>query len=78
MIREFNRAGTTGLVVEETSEGYYLYSFPEAGIEGDTWHPTIQEAKEQATYQFGLLDLEWAAVPDDVADLRSFGRQISN
>jgi hypothetical protein len=40
----------------------------------DTWHRTIDEAKEQATYQFGLAPQAWldAAVVTDPRLLAAF------
>lgn len=79
MNRLFTCAGTTALVIEETSEGHFLYSFRPDGFVGDTWHPSIEEAKEQAARFFGPDSFPiWRDVPEAVADLADFARKLPN
>jgi hypothetical protein len=75
----FTRAGPTALIIEETPEGCFLYSFGGDGFVGDTWHPSIAEAKEQATQFFGKNSIPiWTPVPESVTDLADFARRIPN
>lgn len=39
---------------------------------GDTWHPSVEEAKEVATDLWGADLGEWNPVPDSVEDYRFF------
>lgn len=43
------------LNIEETSEGFFLYRYPTRRQEfgGDTWHPSQEEAQEQAAFEQG-------------------------
>lgn len=42
------------------SDGWYLYGISGAfEITGDTWHPSIDEAMEQAAYSYGILEGDW-------------------
>lgn len=53
--------------------GVYLYRYRVDGeCVGDTWHPTIDQAKEQATFEYGDLLQEWQEIPSDV-DMVSYG-----
>ena len=45
-------------------------AFGELG--GDTWHPTVAEAKEYASHEYGDALLPWEEVPDDVADAHDY------
>jgi hypothetical protein len=78
VIRLYARAATTFLIIEQTSEGFYLYTFPKDGIAGDTWHRSLDDSKEQATYEFGNTLGHWETVPPSVCDLRAFARENSN
>ena len=61
------------LIIEETAEGVYLYTFPKVGFAGDTWHKNVHEAKEQAGP--GVI---WTPIAPSVFDLRAYAREISN
>lgn len=61
------------LIIEETAEGVYLYTFPKIGFAGDTWHRNVDEAKEQAG-----PSLNWTPIAPSVSDLRAYAREISN
>ena len=76
MLRQYARAGGTVLIIEQTPEGFFLYSFPKDGLEGDSWHQSAKDARDQAERQFCAT--EWADVPSDVTNLRAYARQISN
>lgn len=45
----------------------FLLRFDSDGREiTDTWHLTIQEAKNQATYEYGNAIEEWEEIPDKI------------
>lgn len=55
------------LVIEETSDGVFLYRYDREGeFGGDTWHESIEEAKEQAGFEYGDLVEEWREVPEGI------------
>jgi hypothetical protein len=67
----------TVLVLEETIErghrSYLLIRYAADGtFAGDTWHSTIDEAVEQASYEFGEALGPWVQVPPEVEDARAF------
>jgi hypothetical protein len=68
--------GTVLLIVDDRGDttGVFLYQHQTDGSGFDTWHRTIDEAKEQATYQFGLAPQAWldAAVVTDPRLLAAF------
>lgn len=78
MIRLFTRAGVTFLIIEQTREGFFLHTLPKDGFAGDTWHQTLEDAKHQATYEFGDSVERWEEVPAHVSDLRAFAQENSN
>jgi len=78
VIRLFARAGEVFLIIEQTPEGFFLYTFPKDGFAGDTWHQTLDDAKHQASYEFGGGLEPWVAIPADISDLRAFARENSN
>lgn len=46
-------------IVKEES-GIFLYRLNDKGeIVADTWHLTVEEAKEQATFEYGVEDDDW-------------------
>jgi len=50
------------LVIEFKPDGVFLVRLTDHGkIVGDTWHATVEEAKEQATFEFGESLGEWNA-----------------
>ncbi len=47
------------------SAGFHLEYFDANGeFMTDTWHPTLPEAKAQATYEFETAEDEWMPIPD--------------
>lgn len=62
------------LVIEEHEDGIFLYRYDAEGeCVGDTWHTSVDEAKQQAVYEYEDLVGEWMAVPDDAGDVVKFG-----
>jgi hypothetical protein len=52
----------------------FLFRFTADGqVVGDTWHMTLEEAQQQAQFEFGDLLSDWRSVPADVEDLVAFG-----
>jgi hypothetical protein len=62
------------LVIEENRNGVFLYRYDSHGkCVGDTWHANIQEAKQQALYEYETALAEWQMVPPSVLDVVAFG-----
>ena len=60
-------------VLEEAPEGIFLYRWAADGaFGGDTWHANLDDAKHQASYEFGGSLGEWKEVPGEVADATAF------
>ncbi len=52
--------GVQTLVIESDAHGFLLLRFGPAGeFIGDTFHPTIDEAKSQANFEFDLSPEAW-------------------
>jgi hypothetical protein len=65
------------LVIEETSSGIFLYRFgAHGGIVGDTWHANVDDAKHQASYEYGHSLNDWANVPAEVEDITAIVRML--
>ena len=57
------------LVKEESAGNVYVYRIAASGASaGDTWHPTVDEARQQAEYEYEGVLGKWERVPDDVRD----------
>ena len=57
------------LIQRDSPEGVELVRFSASGdFGGDTWHPTVQEAIDQAAFEFGGSVRDWERLPDDVED----------
>ena len=64
------------LVIEEETDGVFLVRFTGEGKEvGDTWHRSIKEAMEQASFEFHEMVSEWKPVPLQIEDVVSFVRE---
>ncbi len=62
------------LVIEEKADGIFLYRYASDGsYAGDTWHMNIEEAKQQAAFEFAGVSIHWNDVPGDVEDVVTFG-----
>ena len=62
------------LVIEEESQGsVFLYRMTQRGEPGgDTWHQSVEDAKDQAVYEYGDAVGAWNEIPADVPDAREF------
>jgi hypothetical protein len=57
------------LIIEERSDGIFLNRFAANGqAAGDTWHRSLDEAKEQAEMEFGGNISTWKEVPPEIDD----------
>jgi hypothetical protein len=61
------------LLIENTPDGFFLYRYDKNGeCVGDTWHADEEEAKEQATYEYGDGAKNWSNIPESVEDAAKF------
>lgn len=61
------------LVIEEKASGWFLVRFTADGsCVGDTWHMSVNEAKDQAIFEFGNGLSEWEAIPSAESDAIAF------
>ena len=57
------------LIIEVKNDGIFLTRFAPTGqFAGDTWHRSIEEAKEQAESEYGGYIFEWREVPPEIDD----------
>lgn len=55
------------LVIEENPDGVFLFRYDREGeFGGDTWHQSVEDAKEQARFEYGDLVEEWQDVPEGI------------
>jgi hypothetical protein len=49
--------------IEYRDGGYFLLYFDEAGeCFTDTWHPTLEDAKAQARFEFAIQEKDWKEI----------------
>jgi hypothetical protein len=54
------------LVIDEGQDGVFLYRYDIRGeCVGDTWHSSIEDAKNQAAYEYETSLGEWQAVSSE-------------
>ena len=69
---------TAALLLEARDDGVFLERFAADGTEiNDTWHVSVEDAKEQADFEFGYLLGDWREVPRHINDVASFLRNES-
>lgn len=57
------------LLVEEEQDGFSLYRFTEDGkCVGDTWHLTLEDAYDQAQFEYRNELGDWKQVPESIED----------
>ena len=62
------------ILIEQKPDGVFLYRYMADGrVVGDTWHTTVDEAKAQASYEYGGVISPWRIVPPDIVDVTAFG-----
>jgi hypothetical protein len=65
----------TVALIDEKPDGFYLVRLTNDGTFcGDTWHPTNEEARGQAQFEFELVG-DWRDIPVDVPDAESYAIQ---
>ena len=63
------------LIIEEQDDGIFLYRFTmDGGFGGDTWHATMEDAKHQASYEYGEAVGEWRVIPPEAKDSLEYAR----
>jgi hypothetical protein len=61
------------LFVEEKKDGVFLCRYTATGnFAGDTWHANVEDAKDQAEFEFDGLISPWVDVPSEVTDVVEF------
>lgn len=66
------------LVIESRPDGIFLDRYGESGDEvGDTWHQSIDDAKEQAQVEYGSHLGDWTEVPESEDDSVAFGLRLT-
>jgi hypothetical protein len=51
---------TEWVEISQEPSGTYLYHFDNGGrCIADTWHMTVEDAKDQANFEFGILAGDW-------------------
>ena len=61
------------LLVADADPGAMLFRYTAHGeAAGDTWHPSPDDAREQAAEEYGDALGEWEPVPAEVADAHRF------
>jgi hypothetical protein len=62
----------TVVLIDEAPEGFYLIRLTKDGTFcGDTWHPTGDEARRQAEFEFDRVGV-WREIPGEVSDSTSY------
>lgn len=61
------------LLVGDRDASAMLFRYTAYGeVGGDTWHPSHDEAREQAVEEYGDALGEWVEVPDEIDDAHAF------
>ena len=71
IVKEFGEAAL--LFIELDGDGVIMVRYAADGdFAGDTWHPTVEEAQEEAKLEFENALSEWIEVPPDEKDVVAF------
>jgi hypothetical protein len=66
------------LLLEEHTDGFFLIRYAADGsFAGDTWHSSLEEAQEQASFEFGDLLTGWRTVDCEASDPTLLLRTLS-
>jgi hypothetical protein len=53
------------LVIEESAADAMLFRYaPDGTFAGDTWHETVEDAKDQAAFEYDALVSGWERIPE--------------
>ena len=68
------------LVIEQKPDGVFLYRLTDSGeYAGDTWHESIEAAKDQAVFEYGESLGTWQPIPASIEDAHEFAvSQLKN
>src|SRR4029077_1073348 len=62
------------IIIEEGPEGVFLFRYDSKGeCVGDTWHQTIEDAKDQAAYEYEGALGTWQDIAPEIKDTVAFG-----
>ena len=65
------------IVIQEEPDGFFLYRFDQSGeIVGDTWHASVEDAKEQARFEYTDALTSWVDVSSEDADIAELGCRL--
>lgn len=66
------------LLVANDDPGVMLFRYTAHGdFSGDTWHATVEDARAQASYEYGDALLPWMEVPEEITDAHAFAVQYA-
>jgi basic membrane lipoprotein Med (substrate-binding protein (PBP1-ABC) superfamily) len=66
------------LLVADNEPGAMLFRYTAHGeFGGDTWHPSADDAREQAADEYGDALSEWIEVPSDISEPHAFAVQFA-
>jgi hypothetical protein len=66
------------LLIGDADPGAMLFRYTVHGeFGGDTWHPSVEAAREHAIYDYSDALGDWIDVPDDIADAHAFAIQYA-
>lgn len=58
------------VLIESWPEGVVLVRFADAGqYAGETWHPNVEQALQQAAFEYAELLGAWSEIPPEVDDV---------
>lgn len=61
------------LIVADADGSAMLFRYTAHGeFGGDTWHPSVADAREQAVFEYGTALATWIDVPRDIRDAHGF------
>jgi len=66
------------IAAEGERRGWVLYRYTsDRKVAGETWHPSISDAKEQAAQEYAEALGRWREIPEGVDDILSYALQQS-
>ena len=66
------------LIGDADGPGAMLFRYTAHGeLGGDTWHPSLEGALDQASFEYGDAILGWTDIPEDVADSHHFAIRVA-
>ena len=66
----------TAFLIGRQPDGIFLYEIQPSGEMGDTWHPSVEEAQQQANFQVGSTVGPWRAVSAEFANTVRKGTRL--